>query len=52
MSQRYFEAVSHAAVYAKFRPVPPKQLGGKTMDYLMEKVRNIRTFILIFSMNG
>ena len=22
------------------------------MDYLMEKVRNIRTFILIFSMNG
>ena len=38
MSQRYFEAASHAAVYAKFRPVPPRQIGGKIMDYLVEKV--------------
>ncbi|XP_046456933.1 putative methyltransferase DDB_G0268948 [Daphnia pulex] len=37
MSQRYFESVTHANVYAKFRPCPPKQLGNRIINYLKEK---------------
>lgn len=38
MSQRYFESVTHANVYAKFRPCPPVQLGKRIISYLKEKV--------------
>ena len=47
MSQRYFEAVSHAAVYAKFRPIPPKQLGERILEYLKEKVLCTYIYILV-----
>lgn len=40
MSQRFFEGALHAAAYAKFRPVPPSNLGPLIVNYLKEKVTN------------
>jgi trans-aconitate methyltransferase len=33
-----FKSLDHALVYAKFRPIPPKQLIDSIMNYLSEKI--------------
>ncbi|XP_076041601.1 putative methyltransferase DDB_G0268948 isoform X2 [Oratosquilla oratoria] len=39
MAGRYFEGVAHAALYAKFRPIPPPSLVNRITSYLKEKYK-------------
>ena len=41
MANRFFEGAAHAAVYARFRPYPPKSLIDNIISYLREQVNNV-----------
>lgn len=38
MAHRYFEGKVHAAMYAKYRPIPPTKLIERMVSFIKEKV--------------